>query len=211
MSLKIKHMLAAPKLGEVSCNDGGVAAPSLGEVPERRRGPERSCAVCKAKTDKQNLIRIVKSPDNSLVIDIAKKLPGRGVYICPDSECIEKAKKSNALSKILNASGYAENFWETLNENAENFAENKLLKLKSILGLARKAGVLLIGSERIEKFFSGQKKVLILTANDCSEGVRNFLAAHESFPHMILDLNINELSEVIGSRGGVQILGLPLN
>ena len=169
--------------------------------------PQRSCVVCRAKSDKQDLIRIVKSPENKLVIDIAKKLPGRGVYVCPDKECIDKAKKFDILGKVLQASS-EEKFWEELKNDAENFGENKGLKIRSILGLARKAGVLLIGSERIEK--SAQSGVLVLLANDCSEGVKRFLEAHKDFEHITLNMNMTELSEIIGSRGGVQVLGLPL-
>lgn len=170
--------------------------------------PQRSCVICRAKSSKDNLIRIVKDPENLLVVDTSKKLPGRGIYLCPDLECIEKAKKSHVPENILRASSN-EIFWENLVENAKNFDENKNLKLRSILGLARKAGVLLIGSERIEN--SKERKILVLLADDCSEGVKNFLDSHREFQSIILDISMNELSEIIGSRGGVQILGLPLN
>ena len=53
-----------------------------------------------------------------------------------------------------------------------------------------------------------RRKVLVMTASDCSESVRKFAESHEN---VALDMNISELSEVIGSRGGVQVVGLPLN
>ena len=171
--------------------------------------PQRTCSACRVKTDKQNLIRIVKSPEGKPVIDISKKLPGRGVYICPDIECIELAKKSGSLSRALKTKIDDENFWSELENFAKNFALNENLKLRSILGLSRKSGHLLIGSERIEN--SKEKKILVMLANDCSEGVKNFLASHENFIHITLNMNVEELSEIIGSRGSVQILGLPLN
>ena len=135
------------------------------QTTKNKHIPQRSCVVCRAKSDKQDLIRIVKSPENKLVIDIAKKLPGRGVYMCPDEECIEKAKNFNILGKVLHSLS-DEEFWEELKRNAENFGENKGLKIRSILGLARKAGVLLVGSEKIEN--SAQSRILVLLANDCS-------------------------------------------
>ena len=171
--------------------------------------PQRTCTACRAKTDKGNLIRIVKSPEGKPVIDKTKKLPGRGVYICPDLECIELVKKSGSLSRALKAKIDYENFWSELEKFAENFALNENLKIRSILGLSRKSGALLIGSDRIES--SKEKKILVMSANDCSEGVKNFLSSHENFIHITLNMNVKELSELIGSRGGVQILGLPLN
>ena len=174
-------------------------------VNKIRHVPERSCSVCHAKSGKQNLIRIVKSPDGVAVVDIAKKLPGRGVYICPDSECVERARKSGILAGILKAET-DENFWTALEEHIKSFSFNADLKLRSVLGLAKKSGSLLIGTDNIKK--AAQRKILVLCATDCSENVRNVAAPYE---HIILNLNTEELSRAVGSRGGVQILGLPLN
>ena len=153
--------------------------------------PVRSCSVCRVRSDKKDLIRLVKSPEGKIFIDVAKKLPGRGVYICPDPECLEKAKKTGILERVLKAE-IDESFWN--------------LKIKSVLGLARKAGELLIGSERIEK--AGAKKILVILAKDSSEGVKKFASSRESLP---LDMTIKELSDVTGLKDSVQILGLPFN
>ena len=170
----------------------------------RKSRPQRSCSICRVKYDKDALIRIVRSPEGHAVIDKAKKLPGRGAYICPDSECIEKARKSGRLAHSIGAV-IDEGFWNELAEFAGNMSVNDDLKLRSILGLARKSGQLLIGTDNIER---EKRKVLVMTASDCSESVRKFAELHEN---VALDMNISELSEVIGSRGGVQIVGLPLN
>ena len=98
--------------------------------------PQRSCSVCKAKSDKGDLIRLVKSPDGKIVIDTTKKLPGRGAYICPDSECVERAKKSGILAHVLKAE-IDENFWGELEAYINTFDTNVNLKIRSVLGLAR--------------------------------------------------------------------------
>ena len=166
--------------------------------------PERSCAVCRVKSDKNNLIRIVRSPDGRAVIDIAGKLPGRGTYICPDDDCIDRAEKSGSLGHALGTTIQAE-FWPELREYARNAGVNVGLKVRSVLGLARKSGSLLIGTDNIEGF---RRKVLVMTALDCSENVKGFASSREN---IALDMNMEELSEVIGTRGGVQVVGLPLN
>ncbi len=167
--------------------------------------PARSCVICRAKGTKRDLIRIVKSPDNLAVIDISGKLPGRGFYICPDSECIDRAIKSGNLARSLGVNEIAPSFWEDLRKYAENFAVNAKLKLCSILGLARKSGALLIGSDNIESF---NHKILLIVAKDCSDGIKKFA---ESKQALYPDLSIKELSETVGSKGGVQIVGLPVS
>ncbi len=169
-----------------------------------KHSPQRSCTVCRAKSDKSDLIRVVRSPDGRAVVDAAKKLPGRGAYICPDSDCIEKAKKSGSLAHSLGVLPN-EKFWNELEECAKTFGVNVNLKVRSVLGLSRKSGNLIIGTDNIDR---EKRKLLVLTASDCSESVRKFADSHEN---ITLEMNIDELSETIGTRGGVQIVGLPIN
>ena len=166
--------------------------------------PQRSCTICRAKAEKSDLIRIVRSPDGKAVVDVMKKLPGRGAYICPDSDCIERAKKSGSLAHALGIV-ISDDFWNDLEENAKTFGINPALKIRSVLGLSRKSGNLIIGTDNIDR---EKKKVLVLTASDCSESVKKFAESHEN---IALEMNIEELSESIGTRGGVQIVGLPIN
>ena len=156
------------------------------------------------KSDKDSLIRIVRSPEGKPVIDIMKKLPGRGAYICPDSDCIDRARKSGSLAHAIGAVT-DDSFWPELEEHAKTFGVNPGLKARSVLGLARKSGTLIIGTDNIER---ERRKLLVMTSSDCSEGVRRFAASREN---IMLGMNTEELSEVIGTRGGVQIVGLPLN
>lgn len=170
--------------------------------------PLRTCSVCRVRGSKYNLIRIVKSPDNKPVIDISGKLPGRGAYICPDSECIELAKKSGSLARavgIKNIDSDSE-FWLELENYAKSFDDTNLTdkRLRAVIGLSRKAGVLLIGADNIKNF---THKVLVITANDCSEGVRNFAG---NYKNITPSINTQELSEAAGSRG-VQVIALPLS
>lgn len=62
---------------------------------------QRKCMACNQKNDKYNLIRIVKMPNNEILIDNTGKLNGRGAYICKDIKCLEKVIKSNRIDKIL--------------------------------------------------------------------------------------------------------------
>lgn len=63
--------------------------------------PMRSCVITKEKLPKQELIRIVKTPEGKVLIDKLGKLNGRGAYLKNDVEIFNKAKKTKILDKIL--------------------------------------------------------------------------------------------------------------
>lgn len=77
---------------------------------------QRTCIGCKKTSDKSNLIRIVKTPDRNIKIDVDKKLPGRGAYICPNTNCIELALKNRLLDKVFKD--------EVLKPNKRDFFES---------------------------------------------------------------------------------------
>jgi len=53
---------------------------------------------------KSVLLRIVKSPDGAISLDLTGKGPGRGAYVCRSNECLKRAVKSKALSRAFGAS-----------------------------------------------------------------------------------------------------------
>ena len=63
--------------------------------------PMRMCVGCREMHEKRELIRIVKSAEGMVSIDMRGKAPGRGAYICKKSACLERAMKSRALERAL--------------------------------------------------------------------------------------------------------------
>lgn len=63
--------------------------------------PMRMCSVTREKFPKQELIRVVKTPEGEVKIDEVGKLNGHGAYIKKDLEVLAKAKKNKALSRAL--------------------------------------------------------------------------------------------------------------
>lgn len=53
--------------------------------------------------DKKALVRIVKTPEGDICVDATGKKSGRGAYICPNAECLQKARKSRALERAFEA------------------------------------------------------------------------------------------------------------
>ena len=64
--------------------------------------PQRTCVLTKEKLDKKDLIRIVRTPEQNVVVDETGKLNGRGAYLKKDLEVINKAQEKHILDKILN-------------------------------------------------------------------------------------------------------------
>jgi len=71
---------------------------------KKKKIPNRLCVGCQQTKPKKELIRIVKNKQNEVTIDKTGKKPGRGVYICPDIECLNKARKSKRLERSLGVS-----------------------------------------------------------------------------------------------------------
>lgn len=61
--------------------------------------PMRQCVGCREMKPKKELVRVVRSPEGEISIDLKGKAPGRGAYVCNSLECLKKAIKSNALSR----------------------------------------------------------------------------------------------------------------
>lgn len=63
--------------------------------------PMRSCVITKEKLPKSELIRIVRTPEKEVLVDLTGKLNGKGAYLKKDINVINKAFKSKQLNKIL--------------------------------------------------------------------------------------------------------------
>lgn len=61
--------------------------------------PMRMCLGCNEMKPKKELIRMVKSPEGEVSLDFTGKMPGRGAYICRDSQCLAKVRKSRRFEK----------------------------------------------------------------------------------------------------------------
>lgn len=66
-----------------------------------RKIPMRKCVVTQERFPKKELIRIVKTPEGEIEIDLKGKRNGHGAYIQKSMETLEKAKKSKALQRAL--------------------------------------------------------------------------------------------------------------
>lgn len=67
----------------------------------QKKIPMRQCLGCREMKPKNELIRVVRSPEGEVSIDMRGKAPGRGAYICPEAACLKKALKTKAIQRAL--------------------------------------------------------------------------------------------------------------
>jgi len=66
-----------------------------------KKKPTRTCMGCNESKEKNELLRIVKSSDGEISVDLTGKKNGRGAYICKNEDCLNKIMKSKRLEKVL--------------------------------------------------------------------------------------------------------------
>ncbi|MFY9140352.1 MAG: YlxR family protein [Thermacetogeniaceae bacterium] len=70
-------------------------------MPRIKKIPKRICVGCKETKNKKEMIRIVRTPDGEVKIDITGKMSGRGAYICRSKECLQTALAGKYLERAL--------------------------------------------------------------------------------------------------------------
>lgn len=83
----------------------------MGQKKQRRPKhiPQRTCIVCRRKLDKRLLTRVVRTPDNGVVVDPTGKRNGRGAYLCEQAACWDKiTENTRLLNQALKAEMSAE-------------------------------------------------------------------------------------------------------
>lgn len=75
---------------------------------KQKKTPLRLCVGCQEMHDKRSLIRIVRTPEGEIMLDLKGKQAGRGVYLCPRTECFMQAVKAKRMQKALKSELSAE-------------------------------------------------------------------------------------------------------
>ncbi len=79
-----------------------------------KKTPKRMCVVCRQMFDKNELLRVVKTPTGELLVDETGKANGRGAYICKNEECLANAKKRKAIERALQITSINEELFDKL-------------------------------------------------------------------------------------------------
>ena len=75
----------------------------VANITERKK-PVRRCTGCGEHFPKNELIRVLRTPEGEIVLDVTGKKSGRGAYICANVSCLKKARKARRLESSLECS-----------------------------------------------------------------------------------------------------------
>ena len=132
---------------------------------------ERRDIVSGEVMDEARLIRFVAGPDASVVPDLARKLPGRGLWVAAERAAVETAARKGLFSRAAKAKLAAA---PDLAEQVEMLLKRRLL---SGLGLARRAGDLTSGFEKVSAAIAAGRAAWLIEASDgAADGRRKLLA-----------------------------------
>ncbi|ABO50477.1 protein of unknown function DUF448 [Desulforamulus reducens MI-1] len=70
-------------------------------MPKVKKVPLRMCIGCQEMKPKRELTRVVRTPQETVEIDPTGKKSGRGAYVCPSANCLQKAIKGKRLERSL--------------------------------------------------------------------------------------------------------------
>jgi predicted RNA-binding protein YlxR (DUF448 family) len=129
-------------------------------------GSLRQCAVTRAQLPPDELIRFVLAPDGSIVPDLARRLPGRGVWVTATRTMVDAAVRRKVFARSLKQQ-------ITAPDSLPNLVEQLLVKrVAEALSLANKAGQLVAGFAKVEALLEqGQAAVLLHASDAGADGV----------------------------------------
>lgn len=156
--------------GASSC---GATEP-CGDAPENTAsevgGSARRCLVTGETFVKTRMIRFVRAPDGLVVPDLAEKLPGRGLWVAAQRAALSEAARKNPFSRAAKAPCRVD---PALAETLEALLRRRCL---DFLGLAKAAGLLVLGEPQVEAALKKGTLLYILLAADAGRDVRKKLA-----------------------------------
>lgn len=163
--------------------------------------PERRCISSGEVLPKGELIRCVVGPDQVVVPDVDEKLPGRGIWLKADRAAFDIACQRNlfsraARSKVTPMTG--------LTDRVEELLAQRCL---SLIGMMRRAGIVVCGYEKTRARLKGGTLALLLQAQDGAEDGRKKMSALAGDLPVIDLFYSQELASVLG-RDHVVHVGL---
>ena len=87
-----------------------------------RKVPMRKCVGCNEMKSKKELIRILKTPEEEILLDITGRKNGRGAYLCFCKECLQNAAKNRGLERSLKMA-IPKEVYESLEREFENIEQ----------------------------------------------------------------------------------------
>lgn len=85
--------------------------------------PMRKCVGCQEMRSKKEMIRVIRTPEDEILLDVTGKKNGRGAYICQNSCCLKLARKNKGLERSFKMA-IPTDVYEALEKEMESFEIN---------------------------------------------------------------------------------------
>ncbi len=162
---------------------------------------ERRDIVSREVTDEARLIRFVAGPEGMVTPDLARKLPGRGLWVAADRASVDLAVRNSLFARAAKTRLSAA---PDLADQVEALLTRRLL---SGLGLARKAGELISGFEKVAIAIGGGKAAWLIEASDGAlDGRRKLMSAVRKSPRPPRLIGVFASSELGLALGGENVI-----
>ena len=159
---------------------------------------ERTCITTGQTLPPHRLIRFVAAPDGFVVADLAGRLPGRGAWVTASEDSIRKADKRGHFKRALGGG------LESDDQTIMMIYVQLRARVLSIAGLARRSGILLVGSG---KLLAEGNCVGLLAADDASLRETEKLRAKLAVDWVARNFSATELGKICG-RDSIAFVGL---
>jgi predicted RNA-binding protein YlxR (DUF448 family) len=138
----------------------GAGSEVIVEQQEGGRGRTRRCVATRSSGPAERMIRFVLGPGDSLVPDLAGRLPGRGMWVGADRRTLAQALARNHFAKAARQRVSADA------DLVEQVAAMLARRCLDLVGLARRAGELVVGFDQCAEWLRAGRCALVLTASD---------------------------------------------
>lgn len=166
----------------------------------------RSCAVCRTRAEKHQLLRFVRALDGEICFDEKGVLEQRGAFVCAKKICLEKAFKKKVLFRQERS---LPTDFATMYDTVSGRLKKSLL---AKLGLIRKQGRLEMGKDAALGYMRAQKAGVVILAKDFSlRSVKDVVLAVERIEEVSVvsgDFSMSELGQSLG-REKTGVVALP--
>ncbi len=166
-------------------------------MARRTTRPERRCIATGAVRETSELVRFVIGPEARVVPDIGGKLPGRGIWVTASKTALEGAIARKLFQRAARRQVLVE---AKLANRVERLLAARCLEL---LGLARRAGELVVGYEKVVALAETEKAALLLAAFDGAPGGRAKVRARAREVPVVDLFDSGELSLALGRQNVV--------
>ena len=153
------------------------------------------------------MVRVVRSPEGEVLIDLKGRLPGRGAYLCIDRQCVENAVSRKQFDRAFKSSCQV----QSVEQIVDALANEILGHMSSLLGMARKSASFVAGSNAIlDALGRNNSLAVIVLAEDISQqiGEKVSYKAEQKKIKTVKLFNKLELGRILG-RAERSVVGLP--